>query len=376
MSQEKLIKLDSVATRRSLLKAAAAAGGGIVGLTEATGTVLGADDDGLVPLVYTVDRYERPDKIKMIPRERHRRLRVAEELSLNDINDPLGVLNGITVTENNPHGDGLALKLLVSQNSPRVRESLPRLISGIPVVVQENKQIVRLDSGHCSGTCREGDKFDTIVGDIELSVDTGSNSIDVGTIAVVGWNDDSADPYNSALTVYHVIENRSNKWMSQPAAGCSGNRDIAEYRDHSPDSTNGVDAAKYELYEANDPNNTADSAQASITGSWTYNGLTDATTPGTVSCTLAARGVCGGDSAECYTTETPGVLEYTAYYKNEHGSGGDSGGPYVDSDGKLVSLHSGDVDKDGDGDYESYGGVGRKVLNQVNMILYDPSLIN
>jgi hypothetical protein len=136
-----------------------------------------------------------------------------------------------------------------------------------------------------------------------------------------------------------------------------------------------MDVAKYNLTETSDPNATAESGQNPINGSWTYAGLSDAVAGGsTVSCTFAGRNTCEWQT-ECYDTKQY-YLEYEASFNGYATTGGDSGGAYVDSDSKLVAIHSGKADYDSDSAYEkTFGGVGRKALNRINVVLYNPDLI-
>lgn len=355
-----LVDLSKI-ERRTFLKYLGGSGAGIAGLNKAVSKAVGEKPEGK-PLVWTRDAFGNPEVVRYIPEERHRRLMVYKNMDIQSLleNHPsISYISMSTQTDNNlPE-----LELYV--NGRMDSDSLPDSIQNVPTVEKEANEVKYEPDG-----CRDGDEYSRLKSNIEISIEKDSSSHYTGTIGLIGYNNDPNDTYKCIVTAYHVVEERINNKMYHPAFG-----EIAGYqRKDDPD----MDTTKYEARVPADVGATAESGQPEITGTWDFAGLTDATDgTGGVNSTFAGKETCS-ESAECIGTTRDDIVDYQANYQEEIGVGGDSGGPYVDSGGKLVSLHYGDKTvntPEGNKTY-SIGPVGTETLERLNVTLTDPGNIS
>lgn len=103
-----------------------------------------------------------------------------------------------------------------------------------------------------------------------------------------------------------------------------------------------------------------------ITGYWTYSGISDETSGGSIYCFMAG--------AESYKREgyansvsRNDYVNHEVDYGDSNAEQGDSGSPYVDPDGKLVSMYNGC--NCAGGDKWDIGTAGNYVLKSVNASL-------
>jgi len=84
----------------------------------------GARPDG-VPLVHTDDVNGDPDKVRIVPGERYRRLQVYANLPISKLGGRYDALNGVRITQRSNDETDLALQFLVDNNTREVRRKLP-----------------------------------------------------------------------------------------------------------------------------------------------------------------------------------------------------------------------------------------------------------
>lgn len=363
---ESLIEFKG-ADRRTFLKNLAATGGGLIGLNSAIKRTTAQSSDG-VPIVYTRDRQGNPEQVRMVSEERHRRLELFENLEVSDIRNGKGRVTSIALKE---HDNGeLGLHLYLKNNNRETRRKLPDRYSKMPITFEErgySKPIYECESGDC----REGDHFDTMQGNIQIAVFTSDTTQSVGTLGFVAYNDDGSDPYKSLITAAHVVDDRSTNKLYQPCLNVSSSREVGDFVTLS--SPSDLDGAKYDASTSAAVGATAESSQKDISGYWTYQGLSDYTSDKKLDVVFAGQKTCGA-GMECFEVTTTEILDYQANYHYAYETeSGDSGGPYVDGNGKLTGIHSGDIDNNNDGinDY-SFGPVANKLLNRLNVTLSKP----
>lgn len=294
---------------------------------------------------------------------------VYKNLDPNSLIEKHPVVNEISITQRSSDERDLALQLYLDENTYQVRRKLPNRIQDVPVEYIERPttfgQKCSGDSttSSCSANstdddCRVGVGFTTLGGNIDIDDGDGSH----GTLAFVAYNDDSGDPYECLITADHVMEGASTMYHVGQAVGT--------HEIHSLD----MDATKYRVKSGIDvnPRETVESSQPNVTGTWDYAGLTDKveTNDGTVSCKFAGRETCC-TGTECNSTSKNDAVTYEADMKNVVTEHGDSGGPFVDPDGKLVCTLTGCQEYFGD--YWDRGPVGTEFLDSINAVLYDPS---
>lgn len=338
--------------RRKFLTHVAGAGTGFLGLNRTVGADEGDTDQK--PIVWTRDQNGEPDVVRYISEERHRRLMVYKNLNINNLLNEYPSIYFISMGSQ-PGEQELMLELFVSER----RNSLPEEVDDVPTVINE------IDKYDHHPDCREGEEYDTLRSNIGISVDRGDDTHGFGTIGLIGYNAHPDNPYECIVTAYHVVEDRTNNEMYQPAFG-----DIAGYQRQDDED---MDTTKYKAARSADVGATEESSQEDITGTWDFAGLTDATDgDGGVDAVIAGKETCS-DSATCIGTARDDDVEYRADYKGEHGVDGDSGSPYVDQNGKLVSLHKGET-SDGE-NWHSVGPVGSETIDRLDVTLTDPSNI-
>lgn len=133
-----LYRIETEATRRRFLNVLSGAGVGLAGIRKATERAFGETPDG-VPLVWRYDRYGNPETIRYVPKERHRRIQVYENLHPKTIHERTEAVNGITLEQQSDKSTDLAFKIYVDDNNPPVRRNLPNQIQDIPVIIEERE---------------------------------------------------------------------------------------------------------------------------------------------------------------------------------------------------------------------------------------------
>lgn len=357
-------ELDNVidltgSTRRRFLQTLGLAGTGLVGFRQAVEKAVGKSLDG-VPLVYTRDVHGRPDRVRMIPSERYRRLETFYNLDVRGLIDKHPVINGVSVAQRSDDEEDLAIQLYLDPGkaSSRAKARLPNALQRTPVIYEE-RGVKRHFDGDCDGGDRVGQTVDPLEGNASISVNASDGG--AGTLCFVGFNDDGSDPYYQCmLTCWHVVEYRSDKYMWQDG------RKVGYYKD----GHTGMDVAKYKVTDDATARSTLSSEQPDVTGTWDFSGLTDAVAWGaTVGGYVAGRRTCF-DYNSCNDTERNARVDYQAEFTERVCTGGDSGAPWVDSDGKLICMHQGWFEN-WSGKHDR-GPVGTELLDAAEARLYAP----
>ncbi|WP_135826387.1 twin-arginine translocation signal domain-containing protein [Halorussus ruber] len=322
-------------SRRRFLKALGMAGAGTAGLVNAIERAYGERPDG-VPVVYTDDVYGNPERVRFVPKERHRRLMVYRNLPIQKFVDEYPKLNGVTLTQRSSDETDLALKFLLDSNTATVRRKLPNRFKQMPIEYEEQPREKRPQS---------------LEGGVNIGVE-GSDA--EGTVTVVAYDADTSE--NVVITADHVTEGASQITYVGDSAADLAHRDTA------------TDTTSYTVHSdtESDPLATVNGIP-DVTGAWHFAGLSDAVSSDTVPVQLFGLG-SGEVHDECTSTTRSSQVEYQADMSSHSTVDGDSGGPWVDDDGKLLACHFG-YDISLTLNKWSVGSVGRESLDAVNAML-------
>ncbi len=385
-------------------------------------------------IVWTRDRRGHPDRVRVVPRERHRRLSVYASLDVDALRDRYDGVRGVTLSPG--RGGDVGLRVLVDSAGWSARRKLPPRVRRVPVEVAEHvgepvalagwgrsEESERGRRGRARkrghGTGRRGAPeeppgcdtvcdehilpfFDPVPAGVQVKGHHDGEATLDGTLGLVAWNDDPEDPYECFVTAHHVValaegngavggesgdsndDGATDDSSGDAAAtdflfqsGLDGDEPRAEnvgrYRAGSPLAPSGLDVAKYEVTDnvaAATLESVAD-AQPDLTGSWTFAGLADATAKpdGSVPVTFAGRSTCWAES-RCTRTARDHALQYEAVVAPALADTGDSGGPWVDPDGKLVCTMATGPACDGVDDHHC--SVAGPVLDRLGIALAPP----
>lgn len=361
--------------RRQFLRNLAVGGTGLAGVRALIAETYGAEPDG-VPLVLTRDRFGEPDRVRIVSRERYRRLQVFTSLDVSELAESIPSLHGVRITQLSSEEHDLGLEVEVEDPWATTLSSY----KGMPVTYRvAPPPEVTLESH------RESKHYDTMKGNIHISnlVEDSDGTLKEsnGTLGVVAYHDDENAPYKVLITAEHVIDppdhDRYDDDIYQPEYTADDSRVVAKFMTSSPVSSTGMDVAKYNIDavsgSSGEARTTVEADQPDVTGTWTYSGLSDQTSSGSVTATVAGIKT---DSAtlDCVDTRREHVLDYQADYDGHTTQSGDSGAPWVDADGKLVSFHSGSYQDCDTCERITFGPVGQEALWRINAVLYDPSV--
>lgn len=335
-----LVRLDGDGqiNRRTFLRNLAAAGTGVAAINSAVQSVYGKKPDG-VPLVYTYDTQGNPRKVRYIPEERYRRIKLLDKINVENTFRNSERVTGMTLEETSDPRKP-RLKIFLDRNNRTVRKGFPSHVKRVPVVFEERK----LDPTY---KCRQDLRVGTMEGNIEIGTSMTSNgAVYEGTLGVVGTSQSRYDYHAYAITAWHVMEPNREE-LRQPGMSTSGgNRDsdsrvVGDYNTHS--SRSEYDLVAYELSGVDyDLGGTHSDQQAEIEGVWTADGLWDQIYWGSnVEVDFAGARTCNA-STECVGVSNDAELNHTAYFDPVVTIKGDSGGPFVDQNGNLVAMLSGE----------------------------------
>lgn len=367
--------------RRHFLRTLAVGGTGLAGVRSSIAEAYGAEPDG-VPLVLTTDRFGNPDRVRIVSRERYRRLKVFTELDVSKLRELIPSLHGVRITQlsNDEHDLGLEVEI------DDARDANLSSHSGVPITYRVTSPPEVTPHSH-----RDNKYYDTMKGNINISNllegDDGNLYESSGTLGVVAYHDDENAPWKILITAHHVIDppndlsdknlDRYDDDMYQPQYTSSDSRVVAKFMTSSPLTSDGMDVAKYNIDEVSgssgEARTTVEADQPDVSGTWTYSGLSDATSSGSVTATVAGIKT---DSAtqDCIDTRRSHILDYQADYEGVATEKGDSGGPFVDADGKLLGFLSGTYSSCDGCSETTFGPVGQEALWRINAVLYDPSV--
>lgn len=365
-----MYQIKSGKKRRTFLNTLAGLGAGISGIRLATMEAFGEDPDG-VPIVWRRDKYGNPETIRFIPEERRRRINVYYKFNTDVFHDKVDGINGFRLVGLSDDPADLGLKVFVDKKASRVQNSLPEKFKGLPIVVEEREIETQLHA--CSKFTTN--YFDPLPANVEVIAEYSNGDTDQSTLGIVCWNDNSNNPYKCYIVSGHGFY-ESGEWsdyLHQSGTDDDGNIVEMEKCGVFVEGNGDMDAAKYRRNPGTakaDVRSNASDKLKDLNGYWDYQGLTDATSgTGTVGADFAGATTCYVDSYCKDTEKDPTTsVAYGAIF-DDGGASGDSGGPYVDSDGYLIALHHSDHDNG-----DELGAVGGEVLDSVNAQLYDPTI--
>jgi len=333
-------------TRRTVLRTIGGTSGAIAttGLTaQATAT---ENDDEQVPLVMTYGKDGKPDETKLVPKEYRRRLMVFKRLSRTYFTDK-SVVNKISITPRSSDVTDIALEFYIDHNAPSEQmEKLPEQINGVPVIFEEGEFERRPkcdpESASCgcspvTDSCSDPDNEECRKGQTESDIKANLQVIDedsfgASTLGVVARDKDTA--LKMLLTANHA---ENGDYLYQPDSTSSSNK-IGGRVNQWPNQ----DISKY-IWEPNDSNRTATvggthaSNQSAISGEWSFEGLADRLNVQDyhLSVSVAGKETCYCET-EAVQVSRDKRVDKQVEMQNIITESGDSGAPFVDSDGKLV----------------------------------------
>ncbi|WP_424016168.1 hypothetical protein ACOZ4N_00800 (plasmid) [Halorientalis pallida] len=326
------VRLDQT-TRRRFLKMLGIGSVGITGLQAALENAYGEEPEG-VPLVLTKDRQGQPEKVKIIEEERHNKIQKYKRFSNKVRSEKIGRMS--LKSRSDSRGD-LKIKVTMSKRknpdkgkNPSINSLEKSIQNNKPdqIPVEINKKVID-GKKHACGS--RGDDRSTMEGGIGISTYPSSTS---GTLGLVCYGDGTNTLDNVLITADHVMEGDSDMYQVDSTSVGSFSA-----RDQSEDIT---------AYEFNwDSDVTLDNGGVlgapDVTGTWTWDGLLEYTITGTIDVTLSGRSSCTEDNMVTDVATNGYHAEHQVNMNSAVGQSGDSGGPWVDDDGKLVAFHSGVV---------------------------------
>jgi hypothetical protein len=370
-----LYQLNTEITRRKFLGVLTASGAGVAGIRKATVRAFGEKPDGK-PLVWRYDKFGNPETIRYVHKERHRRIKVYEDLDLHAVYGRAAGVNGVTLEQRSDDPTDLTLKVYVNDDTQSIRRDLPNRVQKIPVTIEE-RQTSRSFGRVCDR--RALDFYDPLPANPVIGgYDSNDNWHGTGTLGVVCWNDNVNYPYKCYITAAHVVEDGGSyaDYLRHEGQDDNGNyRDeyVGVYDTHSPGGQYGMDVAKYRRLSGTvsaDTRGNADDRLGRLSGTWTHQGLTDRTSgSNSLPVEFAGRSTCYA-TTECVDTSRTSLVEYQADYSPNEVTNGDSGGPFLDGDDYLVGTFSYFCESC----ESSSGPTGQELLDRLNAQLYDPRL--
>jgi hypothetical protein len=354
-------KVKRNVSRRDLLRTIGVFGFSSVGIKKAIQSAYGEELDG-TPITHTVDIYGEPDKVRLIPKERYRRLQVYKDLDVEQLINRHDVLNSIRIVQRSDDEEDLALEFLLDEKDGTITNDLPSELNNIPVEYTEMPIETELeDCGGCSARFNRR----TLRGGVAIGFPGKGTCNDwAGTLGLVCYDRDTNDPL--AITCQHVMEGETT--MHQGPPGSDRSEPIASLRSQSRDT----DIASYRIHTgvSHNPKSVVRNDVPDTTGVWTFAGLSDVVSSdgespgsrGEVPVQHSGSATCRSANA-CNHTKRSDNVDFQADLEIHSTTGGDSGSPWVDNDGKLLAIH---VGRDSFfGNSWSFGTVGRPALNSV-----------
>lgn len=330
------------ATRRNVLRSIGGVTVGTVGLTNLVEQAVGATPDGKV-LTLTTDVRGNPDTVRVVPPERYRRLKLYERMPAQRIIDRHDPLTAISITQRSSDPSDIGFEFILDAETDSGRSNLPTTYRGVPISYEE-RTVTRTQQ------------------DISGGLKCSPSDLPPGTTTVVGYDTSSGNKV--VLTAEHVTESSFDLYI--------GNGEEGTFR--VSDAT--LDAVSYTLDNPEFGSVGKVEDIQNITGAWTFSGLAD-----TVGQTDDGDTVSDGETVAvdfygqksgalsdvCNNTKRTGKVDYQADMKDDKTQDGDSGGPWVDGNGKLLALHVGTTSDSFD--RWSYGTVGQPVFDSLGVSL-------
>jgi len=106
-----------------------------------------------------------------------------------------------------------------------------------------------------------------------------------------------------------------------------------------------------------------------IYGWWSWNSATDALSDGYVNCSMSGSTSCYDNDDMVGTSKNSGVSKYTVNTREAYANGGDSGGPWVDSNNDLMGVHEGEYTNYLN-DTWNYAAQAEKVMEDLGTTIY------
>ena len=360
------IELD-MSSRRNFLKMLGGGAVGLLGLQTAIERAYGEKAEG-VPLVHTHDIYGNPDTVRLVPEERYRKIMEYKNLPRRFTRQ--NGVRSVGLTQLSRDETDLVLEVTIdpAREDDLTRETLesqrPDGAMGVTVETGERRNLEFLSSSEQqdleSLSCSDrDDEYSELVGGIEVNNDVELTS--GGTLGLVGYNTD-AEPV--IVTAHHITH--ASDEILQPDEG----RVVGDLHEASPHRTE-EDTVSYSIredvvdYSAREVEDIQD-----IDGKWTFEGITDETSGwigGSIDVDFSGKTSCTGSNTAVDTERGTDYVEHAVWMDASPEQDGDSGGPWIDDDGKLVALASaGSEDPDG----ASVGAAATEALEAVDAQLY------
>lgn len=141
LQRGEVVQLDTEALgipRRDFFRAVAGAGGGLLGLKEMIGDAYGKKPEG-VPLVLTRDRKGRPDRVRFISKERHRRIQVFKKYPFHSHEDQKGRVQRVELEQKSEDPNDLGFKIYLDLHTGKILDNFPDNIKSIPLKFEEKR---------------------------------------------------------------------------------------------------------------------------------------------------------------------------------------------------------------------------------------------
>ncbi|HET7323508.1 MAG TPA: hypothetical protein VFJ06_04180 [Halococcus sp.] len=344
-------------TRRQFVKTLGVAGTGVAGLGSMIETAYGQEPEG-VPIVYTYDIYDNPEQVRIISEERYRRLKTFVSLPEEFMaRNPL--VNEVSIVQQSDDDEDLALVLYVDELTSTLSDALPDSVQNVPIIYRERSG--EIQPNYCG---YRHDRRSPQRGGLAIGPGKGG----YGTLSFVAF--DKGSNNEVLLTADHVMDGTSRMW--QPDKNHSDARRVGNFISRSRKG-NGQDITKYRVRSGINaaPRRTQRGDVPNVTGTWGFFGLADRVNPrgASLKSYVSAANHCRFVD-HCYeVTKYGSWVYYQANFDDSPAGGGDSGGAYVDGNGKLVAIHQATFDPWHDPPFD-VGGVGRPTLNAVGAKLY------
>lgn len=344
-------------TRRRLIQTIGCVGGGGIlskWVTRSKGT------DSRKTIVLKRDKWGNPAVTKQIAEERYNRIKTFGEFNFKKTKQENPQIKSFGLKQRSEDPSDLVIEIELEKNTRENRGKSPSKIKNVPVTYTEAPSEYR--EVICDDHVYPG--HDPIEGNIETYGKVDGNTSGDGTHTLVAW--DGTENKRVHIVSHHVIEEDG---VNSPNIYLTDYNDGQEYLigSYSQHDEN-MDTAKYDYEGDLDANALGmyHDEVPDITGTWTFDGLSEATTGGTVQSNVAGRTTCYW-TPDCFDTKRNSLYEYTMVL-DEEASGGDSGSPVVDNDGYLIGM----VASTAGGD--TFGPTGQELLDAVNAGLSPPSL--
>lgn len=337
-------------SRRGFISILSNFGIGVVGLTKLIQRAYGKEPEG-APLVLTYDIYGRPDHVKIIPEESHRRVSVFSNFPMERFVNNYPFLNKVKLFSEGSEPEDIKLKFLIDEVSRSKQRNIPNKFKGVPVIVEE------FECERHDDACDENTgTFDPLVGNVGLWND----DIGVGTLSFVGYNSSNEE----LVTAAHVVTDSDGNPISEIK---QGNRVVGTLSSYDSDH----DVASYTIkssVSASSREFNNDSLKR-LQGAWSHSGLGYEINQNgnTIPSRMSGRTTCFTTN-ECNDVSYDANLKHECAFKYRNASGGDSGAAWVDPAGYLVGVHSGW--SSWWNDKWDYACPGQEALDNLGMSLY------